>query len=119
MECYNQAVVDSTEKINSVSDKNENTCSVLQNIENFFVFDEKIFLVDTSKNLWRLKKCSKYEKFTNENNYSNKEENLMAYLEYYQNEKKIKHENNNESDVTDRDKDKGEKQGDTSFVLSD
>ncbi len=121
MECYNQAVAESSEKINTVSDKNENTCSILQNIENFFVLNEKVYLVDTDKNLYHLKKCKKYEKFTEENNFKNKEENLMAYLEYYQSQKSNKIENNVESgnDITDRDKEKNEKQGDTSFVVSD
>ncbi len=45
----------------------------------------------------------------------------MAYLEYYQSQKINKVENNVESgnDITDRDKEKNEKQGDTSFAVSD
>jgi hypothetical protein len=121
MECYNQGVCDSSEKVNPPSDKNDNTCSILQNIENFFVVNDKVYLVDTEKNLYHLKKCKKYEKFTNENKFKNKEENLMAYLDCLQNHAKNPIDNNIESgnDITDRDKEKNEKQADTSFVVSD
>ena len=66
----------------TILNNNEN----LPNIEQFFVFNNKFTLVDSDKNLWHLKKCKKYEEFTKTNlkNYNNKEENLFAFLEYYQ-----------------------------------
>jgi hypothetical protein len=66
--------------------------NVLPNIENFFVLNEKVLLVDSEKCLWHLKKCKKYEDFTlnNKHIYSNKEDNFNAFLEYYQNLSKNK-----------------------------
>ncbi len=59
----------------------------LPNIEQFFVFKNKFSLVDSDKNLWHLKKCKKFQNFTvaNQSKFQSKDENLMAFLEYYQN----------------------------------
>lgn len=76
-----------TANTNSQNGQNflQNEC--LPNIEQFFVFKNKISLVDSEKNLWHLKKCKKFEEFTKKNahSYKNKEDNLFAFLEYYQN----------------------------------
>lgn len=104
----NTGIISNLEKNNNVNNSNShsginsgfNTGSgngnVLPNIENFFVLNEKVLLVDSEKSLWHLTKCKKYEEFTAKNNYASKEENFNAFLEYYQNLSKNK---NNEKSV--------------------
>jgi hypothetical protein len=72
------------------NEQNEN----LPNIEQFFVFNNKFSLVDSDKNLWHLKKCSKFDEFTknNKNIYNSREDNLFAFLEFYQKSKETKTE---------------------------
>ncbi len=82
------------EKSIKCQNKSSNSLSIsilsnenLPNIEQFFVYKNKFSLVDSDKNLWHLKKCKKFQNFTktNQGKFQSKEENLMAFLEYYQN----------------------------------
>jgi len=57
----------SISNINCVGNFNNNTNNNnngigLPNIENFFIFKDKVFLVDNEKNVWHLKKCKRFEK---------------------------------------------------------
>ena len=73
---------------------NQNSPNNLPNIEYFFVLKNKLLLVDSDKTLWHLKKCNKFDQFTKLNLKQkfndNKDENLTAFLEFYQNEIKDK-----------------------------
>lgn len=66
---------------------NNSNTNFLPNIENFFMFNDKVMLVDSEKNLWHLRKCKKYEEFASRNpgKCQSKEEILNSFLEYYQN----------------------------------
>lgn len=66
---------------------NNSNTNFLPNIENFFLFNDKVMLVDSEKCLWHLRKCKKYEEFAlrNPGKCQTKEEILNAFLEYYQN----------------------------------
>lgn len=65
----------------NIPDSNE-----LPKVDTYFVYNGKMFLVDQDKAVWHLKKCSKFQTFSemNKNNYKSKEANLDAFLKYYQ-----------------------------------
>jgi hypothetical protein len=90
IELQNQAsdksVEASVSKSNIILQLNNNN-GILPNIENFFVINNKVMLVDNEKNLYHLKKCNKFQEYIkiNPNKYETKEEIFNGFLEYYQN----------------------------------